>query len=145
MMKTLREAPSRQPFSPASQKLNPMPKKYSSENVRQIVEKRVKNQKRLKKEAPVLFAGFDGLMKAYYQPGALSLKSKELIAVALSVSRCCIPCLANHTKNAVEAGATREEVLDAAKIGVEFGGGPSFVVVRNNLLDFLDELVPKRP
>jgi len=34
-------------------------------------------------------------------------------------------------------------VIDAAKIGVEFGGGPSFVVVRNNLLEFLDELDAK--
>jgi hypothetical protein len=36
--------------------------------------------------------------------------------------------------------ATREGVIDAAKIGVEFGGGPAFVGVRNNLLEFLDEL-----
>jgi AhpD family alkylhydroperoxidase len=110
--------------------------------VLQIIEKRAKGQKRLKKEAPALFEGFDGLMKAYYAESALDRKHKELIAIALSVSRCCIPCLATHTNNAVEAGATREEVLDAAKIGIEFGGGPSFVVVRNNLLDFLDELIP---
>jgi AhpD family alkylhydroperoxidase len=93
--------------------------------VRQIVENRAKNQKRLENEAPLLSGGF-----------------KELIAIALSISRCCIPCLAVHTRNAVDAGATREEVIDAAKIGVGFGGGPSFVVVRNNLLEFLDELVP---
>ncbi|MCX6690347.1 MAG: carboxymuconolactone decarboxylase family protein [Methanoregula sp.] len=119
-----------------------MAKKQANGRVRKIVEKRAENQKRLKKEAPLLFEGFDNLMKAYYAESALDTRYKELIAVALSVSRCCIPCLANHTKNAIEAGATREEVIDAAKIGVEFGGGPSFVVVRNNLLDFLDELVP---
>lgn len=96
----------------------------------------------MKKEAPLLFKGFDDMMTAYYAPSALDTKYKELIAIALSVSRCCIPCLAVHTKNAVAAGATRDEVIDAAKIGVEFGGGPSFVVVRNNLLEFLDELLP---
>jgi AhpD family alkylhydroperoxidase len=122
---------------------DPMPKKSVKGRVQQIVEKRAKNQKRLKKDVPLLFEGFDGLMKAYYQPSALNTKYKELIAVALSVSRCCIPCLAIHMKNAVEAGATREEVINAAKIGVEFGGGPSFVVIRNNLLDFLDELAPE--
>lgn len=120
-----------------------MPEKLTKGRVQQIVEKRTKNRGRLKKDAPLLFEGFYGLMKAYYQPSALDNKYKELIAVALSVSRCCIPCLANHTKNAIEAGATREEVIDAAQIGIEFGGGPSFVVVRNNLLDFLDELAPK--
>jgi hypothetical protein len=38
------------------------------------------------------------------------------------------------------AGATRDEVIDAAAIGVEFGGGPSFVMVREHLLPFLDEI-----
>jgi AhpD family alkylhydroperoxidase len=120
-----------------------MPEKSPKDGrVQQILKKRAKNKKRLKTEAPLLFEGFDGLMKAYYQPSALDIRYKELIAVGLSVSRCCIPCLASHTKNAIEAGATREEVIDAAKIGIEFGGGPSMVMVRNNLLDFLDELGP---
>jgi AhpD family alkylhydroperoxidase len=119
-----------------------MAKKQANGRVRQIVKKRAENQKRLKNEAPVLFEGFESLMKAYYAESTLDTRYKELIAVALSVSRCCIPCLANHMKNAIGAGATREEVIDAAKIGIEFGGGPSYVVVRNNLLDFLDELAP---
>jgi AhpD family alkylhydroperoxidase len=119
-----------------------MAKQAAKDRVRQIVEKRARDRKRLQKEAPVLFEGFDNLMKAYYAPSALDTRYKELMAVALSVSRCCVPCLANHTKNAIEAGATREEVIDAAKIGIEFGGGPSFVVVRSNLPDFLDELAP---
>ena len=97
-----------------------------------IIGQRRKNQKRLEKETPLLFEGFDSLMKAYYAESTLSTKYKEIIAIALSISRCCIPSLAVHTKNAIEAGATREEVIDAAKIGVEFGGGPSFERVRNN-------------
>lgn len=107
-----------------------------------ILKKREKNQRRLEEEAPVLAEGFGSLMKAYYSPSALDTKYKELIAIALSVSRCCIPCLAVHMKNAIEAGAVREEVIDAAKIGVEFGGGPSLVMVRTNLLEFLDEFAP---
>jgi AhpD family alkylhydroperoxidase len=119
-----------------------MAEKRSKDRVRQIVENRAKDRKMLKREAPVLFEGFDSLMGAYYAKSALNTRYKELIAVALSVSHCCVPCLANHMKNATDAGATREEVIDAAKIGIEFGGGPSFVVVRNNLLEFLDELAP---
>lgn len=121
-----------------------MPKKSATGRVQQIVEKRVKNHKRVQKEAPLLAEGFDSLVKAYFKPGALDTKYKEFIAVALSISRCCVPCLAIHMKNAVAAGATREEVIDAAKIAVEFGGGPSFVMIRNNLLDFLDELTPEK-
>ena len=48
--------------------------------------------------------------------------------------------MANHANNALTHGATREEIIDAAAIGVEFGGGPSFVAVRDKLLDFLDDI-----
>ncbi|MGA9364202.1 MAG: carboxymuconolactone decarboxylase family protein [Bacteroidota bacterium] len=108
--------------------------------VKDILKKRAKNRVRLEKEAPNLYNGFNELMKHYYKPGALERKYKELMAVALSVATRCVPCLASHATNAIEAGATREEVVEAAAIGVEFGGGPSFVVVRDNLLDFLDEI-----
>ena len=66
------------------------------------------------------------------------------MAVAASVATRCVPCLANHANNAIATGATREEVLEVAAIGVEFGGSPSFVVVRDNLLDFLDEIESNR-
>ena len=107
----------------------------------EILIKRKENRDRLEQEAPNLFNGFNGLMKYYYKPSALDLKYKELIAVGAAVATRCIPCLANHANNAISNGATRKEVLDAAAIGVEFGGGPSFVVVRDHLLEFLDDIL----
>lgn len=109
-------------------------------NLEEILIKRKKNRDRLEKEAPNLFNGFNALMKNYYKDSALDQKYKELIAVGAAVATRCIPCLANHASNAISNGATREEIIDAAAIGVEFGGGPSFVVVRDNLLDFLDDI-----
>jgi AhpD family alkylhydroperoxidase len=109
-------------------------------NAKDILEKRKANRERLEKEAPDLYKGFNELVKYYYKPGALNRKQKELMAVTASVATRCIPCLANHANNAISAGAARDEVLEAAAIGVEFGGGPSFVVVRDHLLDFLDEI-----
>ncbi|UCG11844.1 MAG: carboxymuconolactone decarboxylase family protein [Deltaproteobacteria bacterium] len=110
-------------------------------NLEEILMKRKKNRDRLEKEAPDLFNGFNELMRRYYKESALNLKQKELIAVGVSVATRCIPCLANHANNAITHGATKEEVIDAAAIGVEFGGGPSFVAVRDNLLDFLDDIL----
>ncbi|MEW6685139.1 MAG: carboxymuconolactone decarboxylase family protein [Candidatus Edwardsbacteria bacterium] len=109
-------------------------------NLKDILKKRKINRSRLEKEAPDLYNGFNELVKHYYKHGALDRKQKELMAVTASVATRCIPCLANHANNAISAGATRDEVLEAAAIGIEFGGGPSFVVVRDNLLDFLDEI-----
>jgi len=62
------------------------------------------------------------------------------MAVAATVAVRCIPCVAHHANNAIKAGATRNEVLEAATIGVEVGGGPSLVVVRDNLMDFLNDI-----
>ena len=113
------------------------------ENLEHILIRRKKNRDRLEKEAPDLFNGFNELMKHYYKESALDLKQKELIAVGVAVATRCIPCLANHANNAITHGATREEVIDAAAIGVEFGGGPAFVAVRDNLLEFLDQIEGK--
>jgi AhpD family alkylhydroperoxidase len=109
-------------------------------SAREIVRKRAANRRRLEREAPDLYNGFNELVKYYYKRGALNRKQKELMAVTASVATRCIPCLANHANNAVSAGATRAEIIEAAAIGVEFGGGPSFVVVRDHLLDFLDDI-----
>ncbi len=48
--------------------------------------------------------------------------------------------MANHANNAVVAGATKSEIFDAAAIGIEFGGGPSFAMVRDEFLYFLDAI-----
>lgn len=112
----------------------------SLKSLQTILKNRKANRERLEKEAPNLYKGFNEMVKYYYKPGALSRKYKELMAVACSVATRCIPCLANHANNAMSAGATREEVIEAATIGVEFGGGPSYVVVREHLLQYLDEI-----
>lgn len=113
------------------------------EKLGEILSHRTANQQRLEQEAPNLFHGFNELMKYYYKPGALSRREKELMAVTASVATRCIPCLAIHSNNAMSAGATREQVIEAAAIGVEFGGGPAFVVARDQLLDMLDEIAAR--
>jgi len=38
----------------------------------------------------------------------------------------------------LKAGATREEILEAAMVGVAFGGGPSLAYMSTTLKDALD-------
>ena len=109
-----------------------------------ILKKRNENRNRMLREAPDLYNGFNELVKRCYHHGGMERKYKELMAVASSVATRCVPCLANHANNALSAGATRQEVIEAATIGVEFGGGPSFVIVRDNLLKFLDDMETKK-
>jgi AhpD family alkylhydroperoxidase len=37
----------------------------------------------------------------------------------------CEYCIVYHTYKAFEAGATKEEIIEAAMVAVAFGGGPS--------------------
>ena len=110
------------------------------ETARDLLGKREVNMKRLETEAPHLVHGFKEFITDCFRPGALDRKQKELMAVAATIAVRCIPCVAHHANNAVKAGATRDEVLEAATIGVEVGGGPSLVVVRDHLMDFLDDI-----
>ncbi len=88
---------------------------------------------RFAKEAPNFFNGMMDLLKGAGTEGALSGKQKELCAVTVSAVIKCAPCLGEHAKKALRAGASRAEVLEAAAFGIVFGGAPSFVFLRDNL------------
>ncbi|MFA6809369.1 MAG: carboxymuconolactone decarboxylase family protein [Eubacteriales bacterium] len=68
---------------------------------------------------------FMGLLGAAYEPGKVDVKTKELISVAIAAYSRCEYCIVFHVFKAFEAGATREEILEAAMVAVAFGGGPS--------------------
>jgi AhpD family alkylhydroperoxidase len=114
--------------------------RHNMGRITNMLEKRKVNSERLEREAPNLFKGFNELVMQYYKPGAIDRKHKELMAIVGSVITRCISCLANHANEAIAAGATRDEVFEAAAIGIDYGGGASFVMVRDNLLDILDEI-----
>jgi len=77
---------------------------------------------------PEQMQSFQKMNEAIGKEGpALDKKTKELIAIALSVVRECQWCIALHVKSALEAGATDEEILEAAWVAVLMGGGPSLM------------------
>lgn len=88
----------------------------------------------LKQQLPRLAAGqnkvmdgFSSLHKAAVADGALSRKTKELIALAIAVSARCDGCIAFHTHDALKAGASGDEVMDALGVAILMGGGPAMV------------------
>ena len=76
--------------------------------------------------APTLGA-FSDLHAHAVAPGKLGRRTKELIALAIAVAQRCDDCIAYHVHDALEAGATREQILEAVGVAVMMGGGPSFV------------------
>lgn len=73
---------------------------------------------------------FLALEKAAFCGGALDRVSKELIALGISVVINCESCMEWHVHEALRAGASREQVLEALGVGIEMGGGPATVAVR---------------
>ena len=58
---------------------------------------------------------------------ALSLKEKELVNTALAVAAQCEWCIAFHTKQALEAGAKRDALIEAGFQAVLMHGGPALM------------------
>ena len=82
---------------------------------------------------------FMNLLGTNYAEGALSVKTKELISVAIGAYYRCEYCIVYHVYKAYEAGATREEIIEAAMIAVAFGGGPSMAYSVTTLMDAVNE------
>ena len=76
---------------------------------------------------PDAVKAYGGLSKAAQVNGALDHKTKELIALAISVATRCEGCIAYHARNSVRAGATRQEIAEMLAVTLQMGGGPSVV------------------
>jgi AhpD family alkylhydroperoxidase len=72
-------------------------------------------------ELPVM-AAYTAFRKQVYKDGALSLKTKRLIALACGLQAGCTRCVQGQTKDAIAAGATKPEVLEAVAVAIVMGG-----------------------
>ncbi len=97
----------------------------------------------LKDGSPDAMAAFGALGKATYRDGALSAKTKELIALAIGITDRCDGCIAFHARAAMRRGATRDEVLETIDVAIQMGGGPSMVYGSEALAAF-DAFVEER-
>ena len=65
-----------------------------------------------------------------FSAGKLGRKYKEMIAIGISIHINCESCLEWHINEALNAGASKEEIIEAIGIGMEMGGGPATVSSR---------------
>jgi AhpD family alkylhydroperoxidase len=80
---------------------------------------------KLGRELPGPVGGFANLHKAAMAGGALDAKTKELIALAIAVAIRCDSCIAYHVHDALKAGASHAEVVEALGVAIMMGGGPA--------------------
>ena len=72
-------------------------------------------------------ARFNAFLSAASSPHGLDAYTKQAMAIALSVATRCEPCLKMHLKNARKKGFTRDEIDEAAWMGISFAGSPAMV------------------
>jgi AhpD family alkylhydroperoxidase len=82
---------------------------------------------KLEKDTPTQITAFNKFMQATEQSTILENKVKGLINVALAISAQCEWCIALHVKGAIDAGATKDEILEAAMQAVLMHGGPALM------------------
>ena len=92
----------------------------------------------LHNDLPTFMKSFGDLSKASQSNGALSEKTKELIALALGVAAHCDGCLGFHAKALVRLGATKAEVEEALAVAVYMGGGPSLMYSASAMTAFAE-------
>ena len=85
-----------------------------------------KGLRKLRDLRPNLFKAFLEFDAKVFEEGALSVKTKELIAVATAHITQCPYCIDTHTKRAKAAGATDEEVAESIFVAMALRAGGSF-------------------
>lgn len=81
----------------------------------------------LKTHQPESFGALSNLAKVVMKEGALTARTKELMAIALSIAANCEPCVKIHTRRALQLGATAAEISETVAVAVLMLGGPADV------------------
>ena len=86
---------------------------------------------------------FTNLNETALQPAALDRKTKTLMCLAIGITNGSEFCIAVRAAQAKDAGATREELLETASVGLLMGGSLAFGPVLTAFMDTLKVLFPE--
>ena len=87
----------------------------------------------LRQTLPDLMIAFSQLAAAGTQEGALDKKTRELVALGISIACRCDDCIGFHVAALVKLGVTRAELEEVLATAVYMGGGPSMMYATHAL------------
>ena len=111
----------------------------AEDRVRQFTDFRKRMNERILAEPNQVVRRFFALDTQTYQPGALDLKTKELLGLVASMVLRCDDCISYHVAQCREAGVNRDEMFEAFSVGLVVGGSIVIPHLRR-AVDFLDKL-----
>ena len=81
------------------------------------------------------------LEQTAFADGELDKRTKELMALSISIVTKCEPCMEWHLDQALQAGATDQEVYETIDVAIEMGGGQAAAYARFvlNALEFFSQ------
>ena len=105
------------------------------DRIKQLVKTRKKAHSFYSKRSKV-YQSFVDMEQNTYKDGNLSKKQKELIAIGISVVSDCESCMEWHIKQAIDDGATEDEIIESIEVGIEMSGGPASARFAMNVLEY---------
>ena len=84
---------------------------------------------------------FHNFGKVVFKEGALSEKTKQLIAVAVAHVTQCPYCIRSHTKLALRKGAGKEEIMEAIWVASEMWDGAAYAHAAL-VIDEMESILP---
>ncbi len=94
---------------------------------------------RRKELAPDIHEAFTKFSERVFADGALPVKTKQLIAVAVAHVTQCPYCIRGHTKAAIRNGAAANEIMEAIWVAAEMRSGGAYAHAAL-ALDTIDEV-----
>ncbi len=113
-----------------------------ADGVKEFLQQWKSDNTKMQKLIPDAVKGFGGMFQAIMKDGALSLKGKELIALAVGLALRCEPCIILHVQKCLDAGASKNEILEAASVVIMMQGGPAYTYMPK-VIDALEALAPE--
>jgi len=77
---------------------------------------------KLGRALPNVMSAVVGMSNEVYKDGALSTKVKRLIAMAIALREGCTNCILAQTERALDAGATKDEVVETLAVEISMSG-----------------------
>ena len=101
-------------------------------------------RRKIRDLAPETQSAFAAFGRQVFADGALTAKTKQLIAVAVAHVTQCPYCIDGHTKAARRAGASPQELMEAVWVAAEMRAGAAYAHANLMISALSEEGEPKR-
>lgn len=85
--------------------------------------------KMMRDAAPKTWRSWANFVDTALEPAALDRKSKELVALGMSLTAQCKYCVGVHVQKCLDAGAKEAEIVDVCHVAMVMGGGPAMTYI----------------